>query len=320
MPKSYTAINNADAAIDSVHFYPKRTFLSDAFWIRFLWGNGSGTVDVGSVSYPQGVTSKGINFNSSATYGTLRVEITRNTLYGEDLQHDLGALGKVVQDLPPTEISYGDKVIATFCDVIKVSFDPFTIYLPKIRGTFGTTMLWVSEHGETYYDSAYATVACGSVSHRTVTDTMTMTDSKHRNDRWAQDDYLAITEGFRYNPRRYPVEKMPITDNVQYTSVRHGTITDWQFKPSYVVLFDVDNNGTFGTTIWDRQVIDYSNIRKSIKHWSGDIEVGNWTPQLADPYNELYGSMYTGGLEARMRNVMLSALINDTPNIFIPQF
>lgn len=134
-------------------------------------------------------------------------------------------------------------------------------------------------------------------------------------------DTIPIREFFSTNPRIYPVEKIPVVDIIDYVTQRHGTITDWHFMPDYRIMFQGTNeSGTYGTTNWHANIKSYGRISKSIKHWTGDFEIGNWNPQLADPENELYGSLYATVAESRYKEIQLSAMIADKPLTFIPQF
>lgn len=132
---------------------------------------------------------------------------------------------------------------------------------------------------------------------------------------------IPIREFFRQNPWKIPVEKIPITERIEYITLRHGTITDWNFMPNYKIMFQGTNEiGTFGTTNWDINLQSFGRISKSIKHWTGDFEVGEWNPTFADPDNELFGSLYATVLESRFKEMQLSAMISDSPLTYIPQF
>lgn len=192
-----------------------------------------------------------------------------------------------------------------------------TFFLPQFATNVAT--LYLETNGRTYQDSAYTTLRCGLFGTRAISDSFSFTDTKTRYGRQAFQDNVPFSEAIRFSRRQYPVESFPITDEIGITSSRHGTITDWLFKPSYLMYFDDDNDGTYATTNWHGRIESFGAIRRDIEHWSGDIQVGNFSPTLADERNELWGSLF-GSDDARMKSVMLSAQINDRPLTYTPQF
>jgi hypothetical protein len=107
----------------------------------------------------------------------------------------------------------------------------------------------------------------------------------------------------------------------EFITIRAGSITDWNFKPDYKIYFQgTEAVGTFGTTNWDLNVESFGKLSKSIKHWTGDFEIGEWNPSLADPINELYGSLYATLSESRYKEVHLRAMTVDKPLTYIPQY
>jgi hypothetical protein len=144
-------------------------------------------------------------------------------------------------------------------------------------------------------------------------------DTLPSKDKFGISDVVPMSNWYRFSPRRYPTEILRMSDWAQITSSRHGTITDWQFRPDYRILID-NYDGNYATTNWHGREHQFNSIHKSIKHWTGDLEVGNWGPQLADPDNELWGSLYGTGLESRGRSIKLNAMINDRPLTYVSQF
>lgn len=169
----------------------------------------------------------------------------------------------------------------------------------------------------TYTSRNYATIACGELGKTQYSESVPFSESKPRVDYKDKWEYVPFNEIYRFSPRKYN-ESFQITENTAFISVRHGTITDWQFKPQYNILFG--SRTEFATTSWNIKVNSYGNIRKSIKHWTGDYEIGNCELELIDESNELYGSLYGGGLESRYKEMVISALINDYEYTWVQQF
>jgi hypothetical protein len=113
-------------------------------------------------------------------------------------------------------------------------------------------------------------------------------------------------------------EILAVSDEIAIISSRHATITDWNFTPSYKLLYD-DGNG-WATTSWTLRIDSYSSIKRSLKHWTGDLVVGNWGPSFVDHDNELWGSLYGNGSEARGKSIKLRAMISSAPLTYVSQF
>ncbi len=153
-------------------------------------------------------------------------------------------------------------------------------------------------------------------------DSISMTEvSNTQTHTYNYSESCSIVERFKTNPRRYPVERIAMSETMSYIVQRHATVSDWQFNPDYRIMFQGTNDsGTWGTTNWHNNVKSWGRISKSIKHWTGDFEIGEWNPSLADPVNELYGSLYATQSESRYKEVQLMAMIADKPLTYIPQF
>ena len=201
-----------------------------------------------------------------------------------------------------------------------------TYFLPDIPLSTGTIIslygrivdnLWDDDKSRTYYDVGLATLACGRRAIYILNDVGTISDSHPKSAYKSENDILNSSDSIRTSPFRH-VETLKISDEFHTHDFHIGTITDWQFTPDYKVLIE-DGDG-FATTNWHGRINSYSNIRKSTKHWTGDFEIGNWTPEFVDEYNELYGSMYGGTNDFRMKEIRLSAMIRTTPLIYTPQF
>jgi len=199
-------------------------------------------------------------------------------------------------------------------------------YLPEFKSGEATYFLDRTIFGteqlircRTYGESSYTTLKNGLVGTRLYSDTISFTETKTKAGYKKLIDSFAISELIKYPHLNHPLEIVKITDSIEITSSRHATITDWQFKPSYKIYFDELSNDSYATTNWHGNVENFGAVSKSIKHWTGDFEVGNWNPQLNDPYNEIWGSLFNNS-EGRMKSISLSAMIHDRPFKFAPQF
>ena len=191
-----------------------------------------------------------------------------------------------------------------------------TFFVPSVDINNGTAILWLGSSGRTYTDIDFATVACGTLSTREFSDTISATDALPKSSYKELFDVIPFTENMRWSPRQIK-DTIFLEDLLETTSIRHGTITDWLFKPDYKVFFGLE--GTYATTNWHSRINGYSSIRKSIRHWTGEFEFGNWNPQLIDEYSELYGSFY-GSEDGRYKEIILKAMINTEPLTYVSQF
>ncbi len=73
----------------------------------------------------------------------------------------------------------------------------------------------------------------------------------------------------------------------------------WLTFPQYRIYYD----GTL--TNWDNRMENYSSLHKNIRHWSGEFEIGNWSPTFVDENNEIWGSLYGGTGEARGKTLSI---------------
>lgn len=207
-----------------------------------------------------------------------------------------------------------------------------TFILPDIPLGNATTILYskfnfvgvgpptpVDQLYETYRDPAFGSLAGRLDFRHPLSDTCALSDTAIKTFHKVFTDSLAISEGQRQIRRRYPIDYLPLSEFVSYRNIRHGTITDWNFVPDYVIMFDDIGNGTnFATTNWSGRVRNYNSIRKSVKHWTGDFEIGQWNPEIVDEINELYGSIF-GSFDGRLRSIVLRARINDSPLTYTTQ-
>jgi hypothetical protein len=99
-----------------------------------------------------------------------------------------------------------------------------TFFLPAISMTDGaTTSLFFGTYGgisgrippvgsRTWYDAAYATIACGTLSIRGFTGSSEMTDARLQSNKKIMFDSFPLYEGFMQNPKIYPVSIIPTSD------------------------------------------------------------------------------------------------------------
>ena len=212
-----------------------------------------------------------------------------------------------------------------------VIFGTYHLLLPNVdiaAGTFRTfyigsrgTDCAAANHFELFTSNTYGSrVGNWGVVKTIDNDDLPFSDSVIKNGYHKLQDTVLVSEQYRMNPRRYPVENVSFSDSITIRSIRVATITGYQFKPTYRIYEDLNGDGTFATTNWAGKVQSFGNIRKSVKHWTGDYEVGNWQPQLNDPNNELWGSLYGSTLEPRYKEIRLSAMISDTPLTYTIQY
>jgi len=219
-----------------------------------------------------------------------------------------------------------DSLYLRFHDSSPVNNYEGTLFLPEIPFHTGTTIdLLFSVTPESYYNNsgALGDIAAGTLAKRTQSDSITLIDDGTNKHEKVFVDSIAVSEGFKYNPRQYPPEKIKVTDSMILTAKIHGTITDWNFAPHYQIMWDSTGvGGDYGTTDWDLRVIDFGVVRKSIKHWSGEYEAGNLELTLADESNDLYGSLYgsSTSFEARNTPILLRCLIDNKFPIYVSQF
>jgi len=320
-------------------FFQPRSLYNESLKFRFYWGTSSdGTQWAFDLFYPEGKreyytaytffpSGNPIN-NRFGTVGTLRIIVYKESQFGDNsksyikttrfdntvelFQHDQALqaydqlqLGIIEDDTQGTTPNWTDTNVL--------------INLPTL-GTEGTTFLWIDSDGKTYSDSAYATIACGSLAKRSFSDTVTFTETNPKLPRKSFNDYAEFTENFKWNPRRYPVEIITFADYLALTSLRHGTITNWTFQPNYKILFEENGDGSFATTNWAERIKSFSTIEKQLKHWTGDLQVGNWSPSFVDESQELWGSLFGNGAEPRGKQLRVSAMINTNPLTYVNQF
>jgi len=265
--------------------------------------------------------------------GTVKLVLRRN----DNIDDNIKRLSYINSDTDQRINFYKSGTIEKH-DYVDMEFeanpDPYTTYLKRARVFLpeffqGVATLYVDNtvigtepllRARTYYDPAYATLACGLGGTRTYTEIATLSDSREWGFKKFFIDQVSIIDTFLPHPRFILPDKVGITDLFELTSLRVSQITDWQFKPQYQVYFDEDGYGTLTQTNWTNRVRSFGVIKKSLTHWSGDFEVGDWSPDFIDEYNELFGSLYENNREGRGKAVSFHALILDNPITFTPQF
>lgn len=317
-------------------FFQPRSLYNESLRFRFYWGTASnGTAWTFDLFYPEGKReyyngtewySTGVVINNPfGTIGTLRLIIYKESQFGGNQMSYLETTNsdnQLIQSFQYNQsIQQYDQLYLSIIGWASPTLKAVTralVHLPSLAD--GTTFLWIDSDGKTYYDSAYTVLACGSLAKRSFSDSATFTETRVKLPKSAFNDYAIFTENIRYNPRRYPVEKIQFADNIQLTSLRHGTITNWLFQPDYKVLFDENGDGTFATTNWAERIKSFSTIEKNLKHWTGDLQVGNWSPSFIDENQELWGSLFDNGADPRGKELRVSAMINTNPLTYVNQF
>ena len=222
--------------------------------------------------------------------------------------------------LPPTSITKYDSMYLNWGN--GTSFNRGTYFLPDIDvADGGTTLLFYGTgNPRAFTDANLNTVFAGTLAQRSTSESFTFTESKSKKSYFTTTELATCKESVRFKPRRYPREYVRFGESRTITTLRHGTITDWNFMPRYSVVFDHDGDGTYGTTNWQTRIKSFGNLQKSTKHWTGEYQVGNWKPTFIDENNEIYGSTFSVGLESRMKGFGILAMVADKPLTYIPQF
>lgn len=255
--------------------------------------------------------------------GTLRLRVVgRLNYFAYDVRSSyIDDLTGIPYNLTKTkQVFPGQKLYLAFTDSLGGITQEVTVFLPKIIGTFGTTVLWVGTKGETYYDAGYATLAQGYIGSYGITDIATLSDSKINKGNKRFTDQTNFYENFRQNPLRFPKEGLTFGENFNTYSYRVQSATSWIFSPDYKVLIDLNDTGSYATTNWANRITNYGGIDKAQKHWSGKYETSEWAPTFADENNELFGSMYYSRYDIRDKQIMLTAMITDKPMQYTTQF
>lgn len=125
------------------------------------------------------------DLDSYGTDGTLRLFITKLDLIWNDVNSfstvDSGGSVTGVTQWKQNIQQY-DRFYLNYTDPTAHNSAIVTVYLPAI--TAATTVLWVGTDGKTYYDSDFATLACGKASVRTISDSLAISDNSPHTD-WA---------------------------------------------------------------------------------------------------------------------------------------
>lgn len=218
-------------------------------------------------------------------------------------------------------ICEGDYVVA-HVDYEYGNDGTFLFYLPNIvaigtgigHGTSGTIRLWDTVNGCTYYDSSFATRAAGGYTIRDYSDSIIFAATLVKNSNRIFADSFNIDETWFTERRRiYPANNIGFSDFVSYYSPnRQASFSGWHFTPSYKIFFDEIGDGTWATTNWNLRCKSYNSLSKSIRHWTGEFEVGKLKLDLINENNEIWGSLYGSSIaaECRGKQIMVRSILS----------
>jgi len=288
--------------------------------VGYQYGGIGSIYSIGSFYYPNSWDLTFFTSNAHDSLATLCLQIScsRQFQFNEHVAIIADDINFGITYKNQHKINFGKKINAGFSSQNAFS-TYFDIFLPEIAGTAGTTILYVGTKGETYRDSGFATLACGYIGKRTISDSVVVSESKSRKGQIPFSDDVNIFETVRFSPRRYK-ETIQVSDYIDTRSIKVQTATSWLFRPDYRILIDMDDSGQFATTSWHERVQSFGNIDKAQKHWSGEYRVSEWNPVFADPYHELYGSFYGGTRDIRDRKIAVRAMVRSKPLVWTTQF
>lgn len=298
----------------------QRTLRFDFFWCDAQFGTSGSPTQIGSMYFGENLFyDTGLDGPGGVGHidqFLINVYAFGSISYGKNIRIPFAAIQTYIQKY--------DSLFVTFSRAGSDTDDRWegTLFLPDIDPTVsGTWSFKYLQNDPRTYSGTDGSVLCGSMCVRDYSDSVAVTDTPNKSNVKVEYESIPLYEFFRQNPKVYPIEVIPVSDSIQYTTLRHGTITDWNFTPNYKVLFqDTNQVGSYATTSWDINVKSFGRISKSVKHYTGDFEIGEWNPQLADPINELFGSLYATRSDSRYLEVKLMAMIADKPLTYFPQY